>query len=692
MPDIRALKVKAKALSNQRKSNGAIGLSEANVSGPSPLPMVLVGPIIRRAQSDRLAIWLAAREPAEVRLELFPPAQNSLTFELAPGAPEMLCLIAGANLHYLLIEVTFNQPLPEEIPIPYRLSLRSAVEKRATDKWLDHTDWAPDICYPGNEMPFIRIPHKVSSVMHGSCRKPHSLCKDGLVAADRLVEQSVIAGDDRATIPELLVLSGDQVYVDDVAGPMLQAITSLTHILGLPDEHLPGVEPGLPKTGSELRDAGGQLYQRDLLLPQIDQDPSVFDVLFGGTRKPIFTSQHARNHLLTLAEMLAMYLLVWSPAGWTILPKRTCPQSLPDKSRQMYEEETSEIDEFVSDLPKVRRLLAHLPTAMIFDDHDVTDDWNLSLAWEDAAYDHPLSRRVIGNALIAYGINQGWGNRPRTIGKDLADIFSNALAHPGSDQHERAIDQILDYQKWDFEWPTDPPLIALDTRTRRWRSEKNTHFPSGLLDWEAATDLQARLRNKDAVLLVSAAPIFGVKLIEAVQKLFTILGKPLMVDAEYWMAHPGTASAILNVFQHRDTPKHFVILSGDVHYSFVYDVQLRNGRKSRAGQQDHNPEIWQICSSGIKNKWPDKLIAYLDRGNRWAFAPRSPLNWFTKRRGMRIIPRKPVGTPHGRRILNASGIGIVELSDDGTPIRISHVTSEGKVYDFERREGEARLD
>jgi hypothetical protein len=92
--------------------------------------------------------------------------------------------------------------------------------------------------------------------------------------------------------------------------------------LGLPDENLPGIEPGAPASGTDLRDAGGFLYKRDQLLPKIDQNASVFDVMFGGTQKPIFTSLHARNHLMTLAEMLAMYLLVWSPACWDVLPER----------------------------------------------------------------------------------------------------------------------------------------------------------------------------------------------------------------------------------------------------------------------------------------------------------------------------------------------------------------------------------
>jgi len=657
------------------------------------LPAVLAGPVLRKITPDRVVIWLATRAPARVKLDLIPDGADERSFTLAPGSTQLPVIPAGQHLHYHLIDLALPAPLPEDTFISYRLSL--LLEDDPESRWQDHTVWAPDLCYPGRRLPCFRVPGRVDSLLHGSCRKPHAKARDGLAAADRFLETSLkseAAPGERTSWPELLVMSGDQVYVDDVAGPMLQAVGALAGRLGLPDEDLKDLDSGLPASGSALKDAGGHLYHRDDLLPKIDQNASVFDVLFGGTRKPVFTSQHARNHLITLGEMLAMYLLVWSPAAWTGLPDFTAPAGLSEKDAQMYARETGIMAQFREDLPACRRVLAHLPTAMIFDDHDVTDDWNLSLAWEQAAYGHPLSRRVIGNALIAYGINQGWGNRPEIVSEHLGPALRDALDAPGTGKHDAAIDTLLGFEGWDFDWPTDPPLIVLDTRTRRWRSERNAHFPSGLLDWEAATDLQSKLRGKEAVLLVSAAPIFGVKLIEAVQKLFTLIGQPLMVDAEYWMAHPGTAGAVLNVFRHRNTPKHFVILSGDVHYSFVYDVELRGHRPDLHGASDGGPEIWQICSSGIKNTWPEKLISWLDHGNRWAFSPRSPLNWFTKRRGMRVVPRKPVGTPHGRRILNASGIGLVELDRTGAPKAIYQLTADGRSVAFEPREAEARMD
>src|SRR5690606_13090944 len=107
------------------------------------------------------------------------------------------------------------------------------------------------------------------------------------------------------------------------------------------------------------------------------------------------------------------------------------PPGLDAESHALFEQELGRIEALIADLPAVRRVLAHLPVAMIFDDHDVTDDWNLSREWEEIAYGHPFSRRVIGNALVAYLVNQGWGNRPEAFDTELLALLGEGLAEPG---------------------------------------------------------------------------------------------------------------------------------------------------------------------------------------------------------------------------------------------------------------------
>jgi len=651
------------------------------------LPLVLAGPMLRRVAPDRIVLWLALREPVRLRLTLAPNGTSRDPIELAPGEAGYRILRAGERLSYALLDVALDESLPLDRWIGYEVAL--APLEAAGTAWQPCAEWAPELAYPQRDTPGFVLPSRVRSLLHGSCRKPHHDGPDALVAVDRLIARCIASGDPATTRPDAplpawpsaLVFTGDQVYADDVAGPMLRAAHGLIRALGLPGESFAGVEDlGLADSDALYRHPRCY-YARETLLPRGRQSRDLLEILFGGVEKPVFTADSAHNHLVTLAEVLAVYLLAWSPVPWRDLDLAP-PCGLDAESRALYARERDAVQAFRDALPAVRRVLAHLPVAMIFDDHDITDDWNLSREWEQVAYGHPFSRRIIGNALIGYLVHQGWGNCPQAFDDSLLDAVSDALAAPGGDAHAACIDALLDFEQWHYTWPSQPPLVVADTRTHRWRSERAARKPSGLMDWEALTDLQQELRGHHAVLLVSPAPIFGVKLIEAIQRVFTWFGRPLLVDAENWMAHPGAAHTILQIFRHPKTPRHFVVLSGDVHYSFVYDVELRG--------RERGPEIWQICSSGIRNEFPPRLLEWLDRANRVLYSPRSPLNWLTRRRDMRVVPRKPEGLSSGRRLLNGSSIGVVELDHRGRPWRIRELAAGERLFAFTRREGESR--
>ncbi|MBL8891316.1 MAG: alkaline phosphatase family protein [Planctomycetaceae bacterium] len=660
------------------------------------LPLVFAGPILRRATATRLVFWLAVREPVRVRIVIDSGDDTSRELFLTPGETAgCRLLMAGTHLHYLLIDLSLTEPLPLDRWIKYRLRLQPL--RTMSGEWLECSDDMPALCYEGQDSLGFMLPSRVGSLLHGSCRKPHYPGGDGLVEADRLLARCLAenhapegvvanvekASDPRCVWPSALVLSGDQIYADEVAGPTLHAIHQLISLLGIPDEPMAGGEWIKVDSAQALYRHPAGFYRRETLLPRHKRNFALIELLFGGVEKPVFTTASAHNHLITLGEVLGMYLLVWSPSLWPFLELEP-PPTLQAKERVLYQKERAALDSFVTTLPRVRRLFAHLPVAMIFDDHDITDDWNLSREWEEVAYGHPFSKRVIGNALVGYLVHQAWGNDPDSFNDELMSQVHESLASPGGTSHDQCIEQLLRFDHWHYHWPTSPPLVVLDSRTHRWRSEIAAREPSGLMDWESLTDLQQTLRGLPAVLLVSPTPIFGVKLIESVQRVFTWFGYQLMVDAENWMAHPGSAQAMLNIFRHPKTPQNFVVLSGDVHYSFVYDVELR-GKES-------GPDIWQICSSALRNEFPPRLLDLLDRANRWLYAPRSPLNWFTRRRSMRVIPRKPEGTPHGRRLLNGSGVGLVEIDERGVPWRIRKLLADGRAVVFSRREAESRWD
>lgn len=638
------------------------------------LPSLIAGPLLRRVRACDVCVWLALSHRAEFRLTFSGKRKKVM--------PEVHEVQVGTHLFIYLLKAVPASPFETDKWIDYTIEIANPDVKRKSWKALLNDQDRKTMFYPErSSFGFIR-PSTTRTVLHGSCRKPHHESEDGLVEADRYVESLFKSETQENVWPTALVMSGDQIYGDDVAGPMLQAIHQVMTRLGVFNETLPGLsERGITDSES-LFNHYDSFYHRDDILPRSQEARALGEMVFEGVRKPIFTSDSAHNHLVTFGEYLVMYLMVWSDVPWQIIDLER-PENLRSEDAILYDKEEKIIKHFVQGLGKVRRLLAHLPSAMIFDDHDVTDDWNLHRQWEETAYGNDFSRRMIGNGLMSYLVCQGWGNRPEVFDDALMEKLNEAVASPGSEGHDDFITELLRFQDWDYEWDGEPALIVIDTRTRRWRSESSAVQPSGLLDWEALSELQIKLQNRKSVLLVSPAPIFGVKLIETIQRIFTWLGKPLMVDAENWMSHPGTANAILNVFRHSKTPENFVVLSGDVHYSFVYDVEL----KGREG----GPDIWQVCSSGFKNEFPRTLLDYLDVINRFLYAPKSPLNWLTRRRRMRIIPRKPEGHKDGRRLLNAAGIGLVELDEEGRPSRVQQLVAGGKPVGFyERMENHSR--
>jgi len=638
-------------------------------NAPAPLPDVLAGPLLRRLEPGRLVLWLVASRELSLQLWLQPEGQAQQTHALDEHC-QQLPLGRHAVLH--LIDLPLEQALPQDQRIAYDLQIIDSASAKGM------RDWAPHLLYDGVEHADFVLRARVDHLLHGSCRKPHHAADDGLLCADRLLAEP----HDARQRPALLLMSGDQVYVDDVAGPLLCAIHQLIARLGLFDEFLQGA---VVEDSQALYANPVGYYQRADLLPAVKSNQTLRDRFFGGVEKPVFTSSSADNHLVTFAEMIAMYLLVWSPVPWTLISEQQPPLSA--EQQQRYARERERIDAFRQSLGQAARVFAHLPTLMIFDDHDVTDDWNLSARWEQTAYGHPFSKRIIGNALLAYLLCQGWGNNPDVFDEPLqafADLLQQRQDnHLQAEAQDGLIDQLLHFEQWHYVLPTTPALLVLDTRTRRWRSEGHLSKPSGLMDWEALCDFQQALLDHPSCIIVSPAPMFGVKLIEGIQKLFTYAGHPLMVDAENWMAHRGAASVMLNIFRHSRTPGDFVILSGDVHYSFVYRVSIRHKRAS--------PTIWQITSSGIKNEFPARLLDWFDRLNRWLYAPWSPLNWLTKRRRMRVTPLIPDRSRSGERLWNGAGLGQVFFDEQGRPKRILQLNADGSKPAAFVAEREARL-
>jgi hypothetical protein len=649
------------------------------------LPLILAGPFLRHCDNDNFTLCWISREPL-TELELTLAGKRHL---LTPEHLQAFTL--GDKAFYYLLHLKQTDLLASNQAIGYQLSAKGYPDLFAS---VSELTYPAQIKANSENGPVFYIKPDITQMLHGSCRNPHHHSDDVLKAADTYLSQDLSL----EARPSLLMLSGDQVYVDDIAGPMLYAIGQVIKLLGLKQEAFGSASVGHSDALNYGFDA---LYQRHKHLLPHTEYPAKTALWRWYRNHPIFTSSLAENHLVSLGEVIALYLLTWSPELWQYID---IPEFLvgasPDNSQAMtpantlrWQKQASYLAEFAKGLSQVRRLMAHVPTYMMFDDHDITDDWNLTARWEEAAYGHAFSKRIIGNALIGYTLFQGLGNNPDKFKPELLPLMhklfsqantleanSQSKSMPkanGSSNNQACADQndqetagpqdlliqaLLKFEHWHYSLNTSPKLVVLDTRTRRWRSESNLGKPSGLMDWEALMDLQQELIGQDKVIIVSPAPMFGVKFIEAIQRTATLIGGSLLVDAENWMAHPGAANALLSIFMHRKTPQQFVILSGDVHYSFSYDIRIRFRHTS--------PHIYQITCSGIKNQFPERLLPRFDKLNGWLYGYFSPLNLFTKRKRMLIRGRRPNGHS-SQRLVNRSGLGILTLAESGAPKRIS---------------------
>lgn len=607
------------------------------------LPLILAGPMLRHCDATHFTLWFVSREPlTELTLRL-----GEHEFPLQDADVHYVPL--GQHAHQYLIMLSRPELLTPNRVMSYQVSAAQHGDIFASISQLSYGDAST---------PSVRFTPELTQVFHGSCRNPHHHSDDALVAADTHLAQIIDTGvaDDR---PALIVMSGDQVYIDDVAGPMLNAIGQVIDLLGLQHEQFEGANIA---SSEALHYQPADLYQRHKNLLPHTQYPAKTALWRWYRNHPIFTSSIAENHLVSLNEIIALYLLTWSPELWELVNIPKDVDGLTPANSARWQNEWQHLLGFKAGLTQVRRFMAHIPVYMMFDDHDVTDDWNLTAKWELAAYEHAFSKRIIGNALIGYTLFQGLGNAPDKFTDEIRPLLDAFFAQPQSESQDLLIDELLKFEQWHYTLATSPKLVVLDTRTRRWRSESNLAKPSGLMDWEALMDLQQELLGQSKVIIVSPAPMFGVKLIEAIQRTATLMGASLLVDAENWMAHPGAANALLSIFMHRKTPEEFVILSGDVHYSFSYDIIIRFRRSS--------PNIYQITCSGIKNHFPEKLLPIFDKLNGWLYGHFSPLNLLTKRKRMSLRGRRPNGAP-SKRLMNKSGIGILELADDGAPTKIA---------------------
>ncbi len=541
-------------------------------TGPEPLqlPRFLAGPILRRAEATQVCVWAATSVPARCSVHVCALGPDGPT-PLGQGQGRQVQLGPALFVH-LAVATPDADAFPRGQLLGYDLLVELDGDEPRDLAALGRLDGTDSLAYPGLPLPSFVLPEPGAPLhlLHGSCRELHGGGEDAFLAADDLV---AARAQDPAARPAALVLTGDQIYGDEVAGALIGHLRQLaTTLLGPSDEtSVPGV---------------GNLSQVPPYGRQALADHACF------------TSTKAENHLLSLGEYVAAYLIAWDEATWPATfpafddvgpePPGTTARDRHQRRKlhKQYDTEVERLEAARRAIPAARRVLANVPTYTCFDDHDVTDDWNLTRLWRDRVHASPTGRRVIANAMAAFWAFQGWGNDPERFGGELADVIAQGADDAGrGSTYERTL---WDFDRWAYTVPVTPPMIVLDTRTQRaFDSAEGAARLIGHAELDRVRQLamDAGVQEARHAIFVSAVPVFGLEIQERRQKFLAGKLGPYEIDFEAWHSALGGLVDLMDMIIDGLDLRRCVILSGDVHYGLTVDATFEiDGRSVHVAQ------------------------------------------------------------------------------------------------------------
>jgi hypothetical protein len=325
--------------------------------------------------------------------------------------------------------------------------------------------------------------------------------------------------------------------------------------------------------------------------------------------------------------------------------------------------------------PLERWFFSVVPSAMIFDDHDMIDDWNISASWVEDIRREPWWQEHIIGGLTSYWIHQHLGNLSPDEIED--DGMLAALV---------AVDDATEIlRRWAFGSEAFTPvpggyrfshartvgdvrLVVIDARNGRVLdpAERRMVDPD---EWAWVVD--NALAPCEHLLIASSLPVFVPPGVHGLQQWNEAVcagrwgrwaarrGERLRraIDLEDWSAFSLSFDAMIDLLRRvrsadhdRTPPATVTVLAGDIHFAYAATVDLGDGVRVR-----------QVVSSPMRN-----ALATVERG-----AVR-----FASRRTGGLVGRALArlagcGRPHHRFTLDAgpyfnNNIGLIEVTGPAT--------------------------
>jgi hypothetical protein len=265
--------------------------------------------------------------------------------------------------------------------------------------------------------------------------------------------------------------------------------------------------------------------------------------------------------------------------------------------------------------PAIRWLFSTVSTAMVFDDHDVHDDWNISHSWVEEAREHHWWREHIVGALASYWVYQHIGNlAPGHHADDelLQRVKQADDAWPILAEFAHAADRSTDGSRWSYCRDLGRTrLVVIDSRAGRVLEEDGR----SMLDEDEWDWLGKHFEGDfDHLLIATSLPWLlgrGMHYAEAWSEAvaggawgsaLARLGERVRrtADMEHWPAFHESFERLAELIrsvaagERGRAPASVVVLSGDVHHAYLFEVAFPRD----AGVRSH---VFQAVCSPYRN-------------------------------------------------------------------------------------------
>jgi hypothetical protein len=364
--------------------------------------------------------------------------------------------------------------------------------------------------------------------------------------------------------------------------------------------------------------------------------------------------------LMLLGDQVYADELTTETKSWLSRRRHSRKPAGPEDEVADFEEYTRLYVESWGD-PQVRWLLSTIPSSMIFDDHEMIDDWNTSSAWRDKVTREGWWTERISAGLVSYWVYQHLGNlSPQELAQNKTwQTIQGMSADDDTRDAEpmlREMAELADAEPATIRWSYvrhwgDARLIMIDSRAGRVLEEQHRRMlDEDEFDWVEAAMRRAVDEGVEHLILGTSLPWLLPHAIHNLERWNETLNVRhhgrwrgrlaeavrQAADLEHWAAFGHSferlAAALTDVARgtHGRAPASALVLSGDVHHAYAAEVVRPEGLTARVHQLTVSPLHNQAphpIRVGFRIGWSRRARRLTARLARFVRAEPTQLQW-----------------------------------------------------------------